>query len=47
MQFSFRKNDASGSVYVQGKPGQGAEYAVLTLNLPVSVTSTPETGKTP
>ena len=47
MQFSFRKDDTSGSVYVQGKPGQGAEYAVLTLNLPVSATSTPETTKAP
>lgn len=32
-QFSFSKDDITGSVYVQGPPGQGAEYAVLTVNL--------------
>ncbi|OGH93220.1 MAG: hypothetical protein A2563_01275 [Candidatus Magasanikbacteria bacterium RIFOXYD1_FULL_40_23] len=32
-QFSFSKDDITGSMYVQGAPGQGADYAVLTVNL--------------
>lgn len=32
-QFSFSKGTISGSMYVQGPPGQGSEYAVLTVNL--------------
>ena len=32
-QFSFSKHEISGSMYVQGAPGQGAEFALLTVNL--------------
>ena len=34
-QFSFskEKEEISGSMYVQGPPGQGADYALLTVNL--------------
>ncbi len=32
-QFSFSKGEVSGSMYVQGPPGQGSDYAVLTVNL--------------
>ena len=32
-QFSFSKGEITGSMYVQGPPGQGTEYAVLTVNL--------------
>jgi hypothetical protein len=32
-QFSFSKGEITGSMYVQGPPGQGSEYAVLTVNL--------------
>ncbi len=32
-QFSFSKKEVSGSMYVQGPPGQGSEYALLTVNL--------------
>jgi hypothetical protein len=42
MQFSFRKDTISGSLYVQGAPGQGAQYAALTVN-----TSAQDTSSTP
>ncbi|MBI2037730.1 MAG: hypothetical protein HYT15_02230 [Candidatus Magasanikbacteria bacterium] len=38
-QFSFSKDDITGSMYVQGTPGQGAEYAVLTVNLNTDISS--------
>ncbi len=38
-QFSFSKGDVTGSMYVQGAPGQGAEYAVLTVNLTADISS--------
>lgn len=38
-QFSFSKNNVTGSMYVQGPAGQGAQYAVLTVNLDTPVPS--------
>lgn len=38
-QFSFSKGEITGSMYVQGAPGQGAEYAVLTVNLTTDISS--------
>ncbi len=38
-QFSFSKDDITGSMYVQGAPGQGADYAVLTVNLQTDASS--------
>ncbi|MBP6859871.1 MAG: hypothetical protein KBC69_04645 [Candidatus Magasanikbacteria bacterium] len=39
-QFSFSKDTITGSMYVQGPSGQGAEYAVLTVNLQTESTTT-------
>ncbi len=38
-QFSFSKDNITGSMYVQGPAGKGAEYAVLTVNLKTDSTS--------